>query len=200
MILPVTVYGDPVLRKEAQPIDSNYKGLPELIDNMFETMYNADGVGLAAPQVGLSILLFVVDTSVIASEEEPELKDFKKVFINPEIIERPGEPIVMEEGCLSLPTIRENVSRPDSIVIRYYDEQWQQHTETYSGYRARVIQHEYDHLQGHLFVDYVSPIEKKAFKKQVMSITTGKTRADYLTRIRPDSIGSTVHLHVRQIN
>jgi peptide deformylase len=183
MILPVTVYGDPVLRKEAQPIDSNYKGLPELIDNMFETMYNADGVGLAAPQVGLSILLFVVDTSVIASEEEPELKDFKKVFINPDIIERPGEPIVMEEGCLSLPTIRENVSRPDSIVIRYYDEQWQQHTETYSGYRARVIQHEYDHLQGHLFVDYVSPLKKRLLKNKLMSITTGKTRADYLTRI-----------------
>jgi peptide deformylase len=183
MILPVTVYGDPVLRGETKNVDKELPGLSELIENMFQTMYQAEGVGLAAPQVGLSLRLFVVDGSPASHDEEPELKEFKRVFINPEILEVADEEIVMEEGCLSLPNIHENVSRPETVLIRYFDEHWEEHTETYSGFRARIIQHEYDHLEGHLFVDHISPLKKRLLKSKLMSIATGKTRAAYLTRV-----------------
>jgi len=183
MILPVTVYGDPLLRKVAKPIDKNEEGLSELIDNMFETMHNADGVGLAAPQIGKSVRIFVVDASPAASEEEPELADFKKVFINPTILSTSGEPWAFEEGCLSLPNIREDVIRPEEVVIHYFDEKWVEKTEKYNSYPARIIQHEYDHLDGKLFVDYISPLRKRLLKSKLAAISKGKTNAAY--KIKP---------------
>lgn len=183
MILPVTVYGDPLLRKVAKPIDKNYNGLSELIVSMLETMHNADGVGLAAPQVGFSIRLFVVDASPAASEEEPELADFKKAFINPTILSTSGEPWAFEEGCLSLPNIREDVMRPEEVVIHYFDENWVEKTEKYNGYPARIIQHEYDHLEGKLFVDYISPLRKRLLKSKLMAISKGKASIAY--KIKP---------------
>jgi peptide deformylase len=179
MILPVTVYGNPQLRKVAKPIDKNYEGLAELIDNMFETMHNADGVGLAAPQVGFSVRLFVVDASPAASDEEPELADFKKAFINPTILSTSGEPWAFEEGCLSLPNIREDVMRPEEVVIHYFDENWVEKTETYNSYPARIIQHEYDHLDGKLFVDYISPLRKRLLKSKLSAISKGKANTTY---------------------
>ncbi|HKM93865.1 MAG TPA: peptide deformylase [Prolixibacteraceae bacterium] len=178
MILPVTVYGDPLLRYVSKPITPDYPKLNELIDNMYETMYQADGVGLAAPQVGLSIRLFVIDLSPVA-EEEPELKDFKKVFINAQVLGSEGEPWEMEEGCLSLPNIRENVSRDEQVTINYFDENWNEKTETYNAYAARVILHEYDHLEGKLFVDYVSPLRKKLIKGKLLAISKGKANVSY---------------------
>lgn len=183
MILPVNVYGDSILRRETTLVDRSYPDLKELIENMFQTMYNADGIGLAAPQVGLPIRLFVIDGSPAASEEEPELENFKKAFINPQIIELSDDEVLMEEGCLSLPNIHENVSRPVSVVIRYFDENWNEHTDTFSGFAARIVQHEYDHLEGHLFVDHISPLKKRLLKSKLMAIAQGKTRAGYLTRI-----------------
>ncbi|MDA3928682.1 MAG: peptide deformylase [Prolixibacteraceae bacterium] len=182
MILPVTVYGDPKLRKVTQAITKDYEGLSELIDNMFETMYNAEGVGLAAPQIGLTIRLFIVDGSP-AAEDEPELKDFKKVFINPEIIEVDGEPWEMEEGCLSLPSIREKVMREEQVTIKYFDENWKEITETYNGFAGRIILHEYDHLEGKLFIDYISPLRKRLLKSKLTAITKGKGNAAYRTMI-----------------
>lgn len=182
MILPVTVYGEPLLRNVSKPLTPDYPNLDELIANMYETMYNADGVGLAAPQIGLSIRLFVVDASPVA-EEEPELKDFKKVFINPTIIERTGEPWEMEEGCLSLPNIRENVTRPEQVTLKYVDENWNEKTETYNGYAARVILHEYDHLEGKLFIDYISPLRKKLIKGKLTAITKGQVRINYRIKV-----------------
>ena len=159
MKYPVTVYGDPILRKRAQEIDKEMEELPEIIENMWETMYYSDGVGLAAPQVGMSIRLFLIDASS-GADEEPELKDFKKVFINPEIIEIKGEEWVFNEGCLSLPEIREDVTRPDKVRIKYMDENFVEHDEVFKGFAGRVIQHEYDHLEGKLFIDYLSPLKK----------------------------------------
>ncbi|HNU77776.1 MAG: peptide deformylase [Prolixibacteraceae bacterium] len=182
MIFPVTVYGDPVLRRVAEPIKPDYPGFDEFLESFWETMYHADGVGLAAPQVGRSIRLFVVDTSALA-KEDPSLKSFRKVFINPEILEYAGDPWVMEEGCLSLPEIRENVSRPDSIRIRYQDENFEPHEDTFTGYPARVIQHEYDHLQGKLFVDYLSPLKRKILRGRLMAITKGKVTPHYQIRV-----------------
>jgi peptide deformylase len=183
MILPITVYGDPLLRKVAKPIDKNYSGLSELIDNMFETMYNADGVGLAAPQVGLSIRLIVIDATKAASDEEHELASFRKVLINPTILEKSGEPWQFEEGCLSLPNIRENVMREEEVVIHYFDENWVEKTERYDGYPARIIQHEYDHLQGKLFVDRISPLRKRILKSKLMAIATGKANVAYKIKL-----------------
>lgn len=182
MILPVTVYGDPLLRKVTQPITKEYEGLSELIQNMYETMYNADGVGLAAPQVGLNIRLFIVDASPAADDNEPHLKDFKKAFINPEIITTDGEPWEMEEGCLSLPNIRENVIRDEGVTIKYFNENWESKTETYHGFAARVILHEYDHLDGKLFIDYISPLRKRLLKSKLMAISKGKANASYRTK------------------
>lgn len=182
MILPITVYGDPLLRKLSQPIDQHYEGLQELIPNMYETMYNAEGVGLAAPQIGLGIRLFIVDATPMA-EEEPALKDFKKVFINPKVLSTSGTPWDMEEGCLSLPNIRERVERDETVTLEYYNEQWEQKTETYNGYAARVILHEYDHLEGKLFIDYISPLRKRLLKGKLLAISKGKATASYRTRI-----------------
>jgi peptide deformylase len=180
MILPIYIYGHPVLRKVARDIDvENYPKLKELIDNMFETMYHADGVGLAGPQVGLEDRIFVVDLSPYASEEHPEFKDFKKVFINAHITERSGDVELIEEGCLSIPGIHENVPREEEIRIEYMDENLQPHNEIYSGYMARVIQHEYDHLDGIMFVDKISPLRKRMIKGKLSNMEKGKVACDY---------------------
>lgn len=183
MILPIYIYGHPVLRKVAQDIDpENYPNLKELIDNMFETMHGADGVGLAAPQVGLEDRIFVVDLSPYADEEHPEFKDFKKVFINAHIIERGGEMEIVEEGCLSIPGIHEKVPREDEIRIRYLDENLQPRDEVYSGYKARVIQHEYDHIEGILFIDKISPLRKRMVKGKLSNMEKGKVACEYKIR------------------
>lgn len=182
MKFPITVYGDPVLRRVAEPISPDYPGLEEFLTHFWETMYYADGVGLAAPQVGLSIRIFVIDASVMA-DEDPSLAGFKKVFINPTILETWGETKVLEEGCLSLPEIRENVVRPNMVRIRYQDEKFQWHEEEYSGYVARVIQHEYDHLEGRMFVDYLSPLRRKILRGRLMAISRGKVTPHYKIRV-----------------
>lgn len=182
MILPVTVYGDPILRKGTPDIDKNYKGLDELVSNMFETMHNADGVGLAAPQIGLSLRVFIVDASPLGDEEE-SLKDFKKVFINPHIIEISGDEEAMEEGCLSIPGIREEVNRKNKIRIKYFDQGWIEHDEVYEGFVARILQHEYDHLDGILFVDYCTPLKKRLLKGKLAAITKGKADIKYRIKI-----------------
>ncbi len=182
MIYPVVVYGDPVLRKVAKPIEKNHEGLSEIIENMWETMYQSEGVGLAAPQVGLSIRLFVVDASV-AADEEPELKDFKKVFINPEIVKTAGDEWEMNEGCLSLPEIREDILRQDSIKLKYFDENFEPHEKEFNGYAGRIIQHEYDHLEGVLFIDYLSPLRKRLLKSKLRNISTGKVQPGYRIKL-----------------
>lgn len=180
MILPIYIYGHPVLRKVAQDIDpENYSNLKELIDNMFETMYGADGVGLAGPQVGLEDRIFVVDLSPLADDGHPEFKDFKKAFINAHIIERSGELDSSEEGCLSIPGIHEKVSRESQIRIQYIDENLQPRDETYSGYMARVIQHEYDHIEGILFIDKISPLRKRMVKGKLANMEKGKVACAY---------------------
>ncbi|MBN1819613.1 MAG: peptide deformylase [Prolixibacteraceae bacterium] len=178
MIYPVTVYGNPILRKKAKPVDQNFEGFKEFLENMWETMYFSDGVGLAAPQVGKSIRVFVVDASS-GADDEPELKDFKKAFINPEILETSGEKWLMNEGCLSLPEIREDVARPEYVTIRYFDENFEEHTETFKGYASRIIQHEYDHLEGVLFIDYLNPLKKRLLKSKLLNITKGKVNTHY---------------------
>lgn len=183
MILPIYIYGQPVLRKVAEDIDvENYPKLTELIDNMFETMYNAEGVGLAGPQVGLSERIFVVDLSPLADEEHPEFQDFKKVFINAHITERDGDLKQVEEGCLSVPGIHEKVPREERIRIEYLDENLESHDEEYSGYMARVIQHEYDHLDGIMFVDRISPLRKRMIKSKLSNLEKGKVKCDYRIR------------------
>ncbi len=183
MILPIYIYGHPVLRKVAQDIDAaNYPNLKELIDNMFETMYRADGVGLAGPQVGLEERIFVVDLSPMASEEYPEFRDFKKVFINAHITERSGEQELVEEGCLSIPGIHEKVPREGEVRISYLDENLQSHQERYTGFMARVIQHEYDHLDGILFTDHISPLRKRMVKSKLIHMEKGKVSCDYKIR------------------
>lgn len=188
MILPIVAYGDPVLKKMAEEIDENHKGLKQLIANMFETMYEANGVGLAAPQIGQSIRMFIVDASPFADEDEdgkePDekakgLENFKKVFINPIIEEETGEEWAFKEGCLSIPHIREEVLRQERIVITYFDEKWKLHEETYEGYAARVIQHEYDHVEGILFTDKLSPLKKRLLKKKLLNISKGEVEVDY---------------------
>lgn len=182
MKYPVTVYGDPLLRKKAKAIEKNDPKLKEIIENMWETMYYSDGVGLAAPQVGKSICMFIIDASS-AAEEEPELENFKKVFINPEIIETKGEEWVMNEGCLSLPEIREDVSRQDQVKLKYFDENFVEHEEVFNGFAGRVIQHEYDHLIGKLFIDYLSPLRKRLLKSKLKAISTGKVRPHYRIKV-----------------
>lgn len=183
MILPIYIYGQPVLRKVAQDIDAeNYPNLNKLIDNMYETMYHADGVGLAGPQVGLSERIFVVDLSPMASEEHPEFADFKKVFINAHITERSGELELVEEGCLSIPGIHEKVPREGEVTIAYLDEDLQPREERYTGFMARVIQHEYDHLDGILFTDRISPLRKRMVKNKLANMEKGKVACDYKIR------------------
>ena len=182
MILPITLYGDPVLRRVAGNIDLNYPGLVELIENMFESMYNAEGVGLAAPQVGLPIRLFVVDLSPLA-KEEPLLAGFRKAFINAKIVERSGDEELMEEGCLSIPGIHEEVFRKNYIRILYLDPDGVPHDEEYTGYTARVLQHEYDHLDGVMFTDHCSPLRKRLLKRRLMEISKGITSVTYRVKI-----------------
>lgn len=178
MKLPIIAYGDSVLRKKAADISQDYPDLEVLIANMFGTMYGAHGVGLAAPQIGLSIRLFIIDASSFA-EDEPALKDFKKVFINAHIIEESGEKWVFNEGCLSIPEIREDISRQDTVKISYYDENWIRHEETFNGLAARIIQHEYDHIEGKLFTDKLSPLRKAMLKNRLDSISKGLVKVEY---------------------
>lgn len=178
MILPITAYGHPTLRKVTEEIDKDYPKLNELIENMFETMYHSDGVGLAAPQVNIPIRLFVMDASPMGDEVE-EFKDFKKVFINPYIIEEDGDEWSFNEGCLSIPGIREDVKRPSKITIEYYDENWVLHEETYDDIPARVIQHEYDHLEGILFPDRLPALRRRLLKSKLANITKGKIDVNY---------------------
>jgi peptide deformylase len=183
MILPVVAYGSPILKKEGEEIDENYKDLDKLIANMFETMYEASGVGLAAPQINKSIRLFS-PFSEVEEGEEPDpmaagLENFKKVFINPIIEEEEGEEWAFAEGCLSIPFIREDVMRKPKIKISYYDEKWVFHEEEYDGYAARIIQHEYDHVDGILFTDHLSPLKKRLLKKKLTNISKGDIEAKY---------------------
>ncbi|MCC6251338.1 MAG: peptide deformylase [Bacteroidia bacterium] len=178
MILPIVAYGDPVLRKKGVDIDQDYKDLKQLIDNMFETMYHANGVGLAAPQIGKSIRLFIVDAAPF-EDKEPELKDFVQVFINPEIVEQSGEEWAFNEGCLSIPGIREDVMRKPTILVRYYDENFEYYEEEFSGLAARVIQHEYDHIEGILFTDRINALKRTLLKGKLNDISKGKVDVDY---------------------
>lgn len=182
MIYPVLVYGHPLLKKVAVNIDKDYPSLSQLISNMFETMYNAEGIGLAAPQIGKSIRLFIIDGAPLA-EDEPDFAGFKKVFINAKITEKNGETVLMNEGCLSIPHIREEVKREAHIRIEYYDENWEFHNESYEGYKARVIQHEYDHLDGILFVEKINPLRRRLIKGKLNDISRGKFEADYKTTV-----------------
>lgn len=185
MILPIVAYGDPVLRKKAKEITPDYPKLADLLENMKESMYGAFGVGLAAPQVGLPIRVFVIDTSPFAEDEElsqeerDQLKSLKKVFINARIIDQQGDEWAFNEGCLSIPDIREDVFRQESITIEYYDENFEKHTQTYSGHAARVIQHEYDHIEGVLFTDKLSSLKKRLIKGKLSNIAKGKVKVDY---------------------
>nr|WP_297916293.1 peptide deformylase [uncultured Allomuricauda sp.] len=188
MILPIVAYGESVLRKVGQEIDSDYPKLKELIANMWETMYNAHGVGLAAPQIGLPIRLFVVDTTPFSDDEDltPEeqqaLNGFKKVFINAKIENEEGEEWDFNEGCLSIPEVREDVKRKPAITISYVDEDFIPHRENYSGLLARVIQHEYDHIEGILFTDKLSSLKKRLLKSRLEKISKGKIKVDYKMR------------------
>jgi peptide deformylase len=180
MIYPVTVFGDPVLRKKAEPITKEFPKLKEFVQNMFDTMYNSDGVGLAAPQVGQAIRIFVIDSTI---DDEDELPGIKKAFINPEILEKSGDEWVMNEGCLSLPEIREDVLRPETVKIKYVDEDFNEHIEIYSGFTSRVIQHEYDHLEGVMFVDYLNPLRKRILKSKLSAISKGKVIPKYRIKV-----------------
>lgn len=181
MILPIIAYGTHVLRRQADPIAAEYPELEKLIANMWETMYNAHGVGLAAPQIGLSIRLFVVDSVQLEDDEEREMEQtgIKKVFINAQILHEDGEPWLYEEGCLSIPDIRAEVSRPDLVRIRYFDENFQEHTEEFDGLNGRIIQHEYDHIEGKLFTDRISPLKRRLLKNRLEDITKGKVDVRY---------------------
>ncbi|MGE0079419.1 MAG: peptide deformylase [Bacteroidales bacterium] len=178
MIYPVYIYGSPVLRKVAQDITPDYPNLSQLISDMFDTMYQSDGVGLAAPQIGLSIRLFVIDGSPL-SEDDPAVEGFKKAFINAHIVERFDEVVRYSEGCLSIPNIHEEVERESKIRIKYVDENFQPHEEVFEGTAARIIQHEYDHLDGTLFVDRLSAIRRQLLKSKLTAIAKGKFKADY---------------------
>ncbi|HMQ05817.1 MAG TPA: peptide deformylase [Saprospiraceae bacterium] len=178
MILPIYAYGQPVLKKQAQPVDRDYPELKELINDMWETMYHAQGVGLAAPQIGLSIRLFIVDTTQLMEEENQE-EGIKKVFINAEKVEETGEVWTYEEGCLSIPKIRGDVDRHDTITLRYCDENFNKKTETFKDIHARVIQHEYDHLEGKLFVEKLKPLKKQLIKRRLDAIKKGQVDVDY---------------------
>lgn len=188
MILPILAYGDPILRKETQNIDKDYSSLDVIVENMFETMYEARGIGLAAPQVGLPIRLFIVDATPFEddedfTEEEREfMANFKKVFINAQIIEEEGDEWAFNEGCLSIPDVREDVFRQPEIIIEYEDENFEKHQEKYTGIIARIIQHEYDHIEGILFTDKLSPLKKRLIKSKLTNISKGTINVDYKMR------------------
>lgn len=181
MILPIYAYGHPVLKRVAVPVSEDYEGLEELVENMWETMYHASGVGLAAPQVGKSIRLFVVDTQQLQEEGEEE-KGIKKVFINPEKIEESGEEFTYEEGCLSIPDIRADVDRKEFLKLTYFNEDFEKVTEEFEGMEARVIQHEYDHLEGVLFVEKISPLKRNIIRRKLDKIRKGKIKSEYEMR------------------
>lgn len=182
MIFPVYVYGSPVLRKVAEDISPSYPGLKELIDSMYETMYTSDGVGLAAPQIGKSIRLFIIDAEPLV-EDYPDLEGFKRVFINAHIVERSGEPWYFNEGCLSIPNLREDVRREETVRMQYLDENFQPHDEVFSSIAARIIQHEYDHIDGILFVDRLAPLRKRMIQGKLNSISKGRFTSAYKTKI-----------------
>ena len=182
MILPIIAYGDPVLKLKCKEIDRDFNGLEQLLKDMFETMYDSQGVGLAAPQIGKAIRIFMVDTSPFGDDDEfgnEEVATFSKVFINPTMISETGEKWKFNEGCLSIPGVREDVSRYSEIEIEYYDENFELKKEQYSGIIARVIQHEYDHVEGKLFTDYLSTFKKKLISKKLTNISKGKVKVDY---------------------
>lgn len=188
MILPIVAYGDPVLKKKGEPITKEYPNLDTLITNMFETMRNAFGVGLAAPQIGLPIRLFIIDTTPFSEDEDlsevekNELKDFKRVFINAKITNEEGEEWAFNEGCLSIPDVREDVIRQPKLTIEYVDENFNKHVEEFDGLIARVIQHEYDHIDGILFTDKLSAFKKRLLKGKLANISKGKINVDYKMR------------------
>jgi peptide deformylase len=185
MIVPIVGYGDPVLRKVCDNITAEYPNLSEIISNMYETMYNAYGVGLAAPQIGIPIRLFIIDTEPfsdsddLSNEEKEILKTFKQTFINAKILVEEGEEWSFNEGCLSIPDVREDVYRKEKLTIEYEDENFNKKTETYDGLIARVIQHEYDHIEGILFTDKIAMLKKTLIKKKLQNIMDGKARPDY---------------------
>jgi peptide deformylase len=189
MTCPIVVYGHQVLRKVAEDIEKDNPGLQQLVADLFETMHNSEGIGLAAPQIGKSTRIFVIDGSPLA-EDEPQLAGFKKAFINPHIIEKKGELKPMTEGCLSIPNIREEVIREGNVRIQYYDENWDFHDEEYNGYIARVVQHEYDHLDGILFTDKVSPLKRRLLKNKLLAISKGKFEVEYRTILPGQKIKS----------
>ncbi len=182
MILPIYIYGQPVLRKVAEDITPDYPNLKELIQNMHETMDRADGVGLAGPQVGLPIRVVTINLDVL-SDEYPEFKDFRHTYINAHILETEGEEVSMEEGCLSLPGIHESVKRADRIHVQYCDENFEPHDEWVEGYLARVMQHEFDHLEGHMFIDHISPLRRQMSKGKLNAMLKGKARCSY--KVKP---------------
>jgi peptide deformylase len=176
MIYPIVVYGDAVLRKRAADIQEG-TDLKQLIADMYETMYAAHGIGLAAPQIGKSVRLFVVDGTTL--DEEPTLKDFKQAFINPVILKETGTEWDFEEGCLSIPNIREDVARKEKIRVKYFNENWELKEENFDGMKARIIQHEYDHIEGKLFIDYLSPLKKRMLKGKLANISKGAVDTEY---------------------
>ena len=188
MIVPIVGYGDPVLRKVGVEISADYPNLNSIIDNMYDTMYNAYGVGLAAPQIGLAIRLFVIDTEPfsdskdLTKEEQEQLKGFKQTFINAKMLKEEGEEWGFNEGCLSIPDVREDVYRKERITLEYYDENFIKKTEVFDGLIARVIQHEYDHIEGILFTDLIASLKKTLIKKKLQNIMDGKARPDYRMR------------------
>jgi len=183
MILPIVAFGDPVLKKVAENIDANYPGLEKLIADMFDTMYNAKGVGLAAPQIGKSIRLFIVDATPFSvdpeNDEEAALEGFKRTFINAKITKESGKEWAFNEGCLSIPKIREDVMRKSDLKITYLDENFKEQTEEFSGLAARIIQHEYDHIEGKLFTDRISPLRKRLLQRKLSDISKGRIDVDY---------------------
>jgi peptide deformylase len=185
MILPIVAYGDPVLRKKATDISQDYKDLDILIENMYETMYQAHGVGLAAPQIGLPIRLFIIDCEPfskddeLTEDEQKSLSELKQTFINAKILEESGDEWAFNEGCLSIPDVREDVFRKERITISFYDENFTQQTKSYDGLAARVIQHEYDHIEGVLFTDKLSPLKRRLIKSKLTNISKGKIEVDY---------------------
>lgn len=176
MIYPIVMYGDPVLRQRAKNIEPG-TDIKQLVDDMFETLDAANGIGLAAPQIGKSLRLFIVDGTSL--EDEPGMESFKKVFINAELVEEAGLAWEFEEGCLSIPNIREKISRKEQLRIRYFDENWNSFEETFDGMKARIIQHEYDHIEGKMFVDYLTPLKKRLLKGKLSDISKGKVETEY---------------------
>ncbi|CAN5199564.1 peptide deformylase [soil metagenome] len=179
MVYPIVMYGDPVLRKRAKEIEKTTIDIKAFVQDMFDTMYAAHGIGLAAPQIGKGIRVFVVDGTSLDDLEDEDMTGFKKVFINPELLEETGDEWEFEEGCLSIPNIRENVYRPENLKIRYRDEDWNLKEEGYDGMKARIIQHEYDHLDGKMFVDYLSPLKKRMLKGKLTDISKGNVDTEY---------------------